>query len=181
MPPKSEQGLPSVTVDRLPDEIAPVDALVRLVTWRGTDGTIELARPLERQERAALERRVRELAPVLEPFDRERSGDTDRVAAAAGDMYGSFPSMRGVDAVARIHSLMNSMARHGLPTWAVEQACRSIQDNGYERADYDGKKRTERQWAPSDSEVAVVATRIVGKRAAAKTNALAILGAKVGR
>lgn len=151
------------------------------MTWRGTDGSIEIARPLTDVERRALTTRAAELEPALEPFDRERPGDVDRVAAAAADMYGSFPSMRGVDAVARIDSLMNSMARHGHPTWAIEQGCRSIQDEGYERADADGKKRIERQWAPSDSEVGAVVLRIVWRRSSAKKNALAILGAKVGR
>lgn len=129
-----------------------------------------------------MQKRADDLGPALEPFDRERPGDLDRVAAAAADMYGSFPSMRaeGADAIARVDSLMNSLVRHELPTWAIEQACRSIQDDGYERDD--GKKKwMERQWAPSDSEVARVAQRIVRRRSSAKANAVAILGAKVGR
>lgn len=178
LPRGSDRNLPSITADRLPADIAPIDMLSRMVTWRGTDGGIEIARPLTDGERRELARRVDELAPALLPFDRERPGDVDRVAASAADMYGSFPSMRGVDAVARIDSLMNSMARHGLPTWAIEQACRDIQDQGYQRADADGKTRTERQWAPSDSEVGVVAKGIVRLRGAAKTNAEALLGAK---
>lgn len=173
---------PSVTSDALPAEFAAIDRMSRLVTWRGTDGSIEIARALTDAERAELRKRADDLAPALVPFDRERPGDVDRVAAAAANMYGGFPSMRaeGADATARIDSLMNSLVRNGLPTWAIEQACRSIQDDGYERTD--GKKTwTERQWAPSDSEVAVVAQRIVRRRGSALADAEMILSAKVGR
>lgn len=174
---------PSLALDNLPAEISEIDRLAtRLVTWRGTDGSIEIARPLTDAERHELTKRANELEPALEPFDRARQDDLDRVAAAAADMYGSFPSMRqeGADAVARVDSLMSALVRRLMPTWAIEQACRSIQDNGYERTD--GKKKwTERQWAPSDSEVIRVAMKIVQGRATAKNNAVAILGAKVGR
>ena len=173
---------PSLTVDALPPEVAAIDRMIGLVMWQGGDGTTEIVRALTETERRELQKRVDDLTQAFDPFDRERPDDLDRVAAAAADMYGSFPSMRqeGADAIARVDSLMNSLVRSGLPTWAIERACRSIQDDGYERDD--GKKKwTERQWAPSDSEVTKIAIRIVSKRFNAKANALAILGAKVGR
>lgn len=173
-------NLPSLTLDRLPAECAPIDRLSGIVSWRGVDGSVEIARPLTDGECRALEQRKIELGRALEPFDRERPRDMDRVAEAAGDMYGSFPSMRqeGADALAKIDSLMNSLVRSLFPTWVIEQACRTIQDNGYQRSD--GKKSwTECQWAPSDSEVARVAMRIVRLRSEALTNAKAILTAPV--
>lgn len=172
---------PALTAEQLPAEALPIDGLSRMISWRGTDGSIEITRALTDTERAELVRRAADIAPALEPFDRERPGDIDRVAAAAADMYGSFPSMRaeGEDAIARVDSLMSSLVRKSLPTWAIEQACRSIHDDGYERRD--GKKTwTERQWAPSDSEVASVAKRIAWIRTEAKNNAVALLGAKIG-
>ncbi len=150
--------------------------------WRGTDGSIEIARALTEAERNELTRRASDLEPALEPFDRERRNDLDRVAEAASDMYGGFPSMRqqGADAVARANALISSLERNGLPTWAIEQACRSIQDSGYEQSN-DEKTWTEKHWPPSDAEVVKEAKKIVRLRANAKANAVAILGAKVGR
>lgn len=176
------ERLPSVTRDQLPATCSPIDLTAGLIIWRGTDGSVEIARPLKADERKALQARADELGRALEPFDRERPGDEDRVAGPALDMYGSFPSMRqeGMDAMARVDSLIASLVRHQLPTWAIEEGCRSIQDKGYERTD--GKRTwTERQWAPSDSEVARVAAEIVRVRDVARDNALAVLGAKVGR
>lgn len=175
------RNLPSPTMDNLPAEHRQeVDQLFRLVTWRGADGSIEIARPLRDEERKLLVGRAQELASCLEPFEMDRPGDMDRVAEAVGDMLGGFPSMRqeGVDAVARIDSMARSLARHLFPVWAIEQACRAIQDAGYERSD--GKRTwTERTWPPSDSEVATVARLAAFRRSAQRANALALLGAKV--
>lgn len=152
------------------------------MTWRGTDGSIEIARKLTDAERRDLQNREAEIAPALNPFDRTRSSDLDRVTEVAAFMYGSFPSMRqeGADAVARIDCLMVSLARQNVPTWAIEKACREITDQGFERTD---GKRTwiERQWAPSDSEVAGLARKIMWRLHSAKISAAGILKADAAR
>lgn len=114
-------------------------------SWQEDGKPRQLRRALTADERAALEGRRDELAPALEPFaDR----DVNRVALAVTDMFDGFPQMRSSEegAVARVDRVRHLLA--GYPAWAIEKACRMIQQRGTWR---DGK--FDRRWPPSDAEL----------------------------
>jgi hypothetical protein len=113
--------------------------------WRESGKPRTLRRPLTNLERDALQIRVAQLSPMVEPFGK---GELDLVALAIADMFGSFRSMRQTDGevIATVDATARAVAE--FPCWAIEKACRWIQSNGVWR---DGK--FDRQWPPSDAEL----------------------------
>ena len=159
------------------DRVADIDIPRRVWSALIIDGVPrEIVRPLTLDERCALEVRVARLAPAMRPFSEL---DADSVAQALADMYSSFPSMRhaGADALGRVDTAMR-VALVNFPAWAIEEACRSIQVNGYERCE-DGRCWIEKNWPPSDAGIVVVVERIVKRRADALKQAKDLLAAPV--
>lgn len=145
-------------------------------SWIPSSGPREIRRPLTGDEREALQARAAELAPALEPYP--RPSEDDRVALAIADMFGGFRSMReqGEDVLGRVQSAMRALSR--FPVWAIERGCLSIQQDGYEVEDRDGK-RVERHWPPSDPEISQAVERIVEMRRKALISAENLLSAPV--
>lgn len=83
---------------------------------------------------------------MVQPFEGQH--ETNRVMLALADMFSAFRSMRqtGEDAVAIVQSTSRSL--EDFPAWAIEKACKSIQQNGVWR---EGK--FDRNWPPSDPEI----------------------------
>lgn len=145
--------------------------------WVPDCGPRQLRRPLRDFERQALERRRDELAHTVEPYDRDVDGD--RVALALTDMFGGYTSMRqnGEEAVARVDGAMRVL--EPFPAWAIEKACEDIHRNGVFKKNGDEDGRYDRQWAPTDSEIAVIVRekrRLFGD---SYYSAVALLDAKV--
>lgn len=141
--------------------------------WTPSDGPRQLRRALSAEERAAVERRRDELAPVVAPYA-ER--DVDRVALALADMFGGFSSMRqtGDEVVARIDGARRVLSPY--PAWAIEKACAAIQSRGVFR---EGK--FDRRWPPSDAEVGEVVREELRLYGDAHGRAIALLSATVER
>lgn len=114
--------------------------------WIPSDGPRKLRRHLTATERSALVHRRQELAPWVAPFEGRQ--EANRVALAVMDMLGSFRSMRQVEeaAVAQVDAIQRLLAP--FPAWAIENACRSIQQDGVWR-----NGAFDRQWPPNDSEI----------------------------
>ncbi len=137
----------------------------------------QIIRPLRDDERAALEARKASLAPALAPY--AGGADAYRGAAALGAMFDGFRSMRvrGENAMGRLDTAMRVLKY--FPAWAVEEACASIQRDGYQVHDREKVARTERHWPPSDPEIADVVRLVVKTRDAALASATALLSASV--
>lgn len=140
--------------------------------WVPTAESRQLRRALMPAERSALEARRAELAPALEPFAGRT--ETNRVDLALVDMFGAFRSMRqtGADALAILEASRRSLTQ--FPCWAIEKACRSIQQNGVWR---DGK--FDRQWPPSDPEIIDAVRKEVRLYSDQHRNVVALLAATV--
>lgn len=139
--------------------------------WKEDGKPRLLRRVLTTNERLALERRRDELAPVMAAGS---PSDRDRIALALSDMFGGFTSMRQGDdeAAARLDSVMRVLAE--FPPWAIEKACRSIQQNGVWR-----KGRFDREWPPNDPEIAKEVRDQVRLYGDAYNEVVALLGAEV--
>jgi hypothetical protein len=113
--------------------------------WKEDGKPRRLRRPLTANERYDLEARRDELAPMLVLV---QPSQVDCVKIALADMFGSFRSMRqtGADAIAILEGTYRALSE--FPAWAIDQACKSIQQNGVWR---DGK--FDRQWPASDAEI----------------------------
>jgi hypothetical protein len=160
-------NLPRIT-DRIADLEIPRNAWSN---WIPDFGERMLRRALRQDERAALEHRRDELAPAVVPY---QDRDTDRVALALAEMFGSIPSMRhtGDEMVARVDGARRVL--RPFPAWAIEKACATIQAKGVFR---DG--RYEKQWPPSDAEIADVVRDELRLYGDAYGSAVALLAAKV--
>ncbi len=159
-------------VDRTADVLIPQTAWEN---WIPHDGPRQLRRPLRDFEREALERRRDELAPAVAPYDRRQgTADWDRVALAVTDMFGGFTSMRqsGAEAAARAEGAMRAL--QPFPAWAIEKACEEIHRNGVFR---EGKY--DKQWAPSDAEIAAVTREKLRLFGDCYNSAVALLAATV--
>lgn len=141
--------------------------------WKEDGKDRQLRRALTPDERAALEARRDELAPMVEPFHRL---DEPHVNIALADMFGSYRSMRQTGEEAMQVVMATTRSLRDFPRWAIEKACRSIQQDGVLR---DGK--FDRNWPPNDAEIVHVVRekmRVYGDRHA---SAVALLEATVGR
>lgn len=140
--------------------------------WHEAGKPRELCRALTAAERSALEARLDELLSVVQPCgDR----DVNRVALSLTDMFGGFPSLRHRDdeaVIARIDGARRILME--FPVWAIEKACRKIQMNGVWR---DGK--FDRQWPPSDAEIAAAVRDEARLYADQHRQAIALLSATV--
>jgi len=145
--------------------------------WTPQFGARQIVRPLRDDERSALEARKAQLAPALAPY--AGGADSDRVAAALAAMFDGFRSMRerGENAMGRLDTAMRVLKN--FPAWAIEEACASIQRDGYQVHDRERVSRTERHWPPSDPEIADAVRLAVKMRDAALASATALLAASV--
>ena len=181
-PPTYEPAKPLVRYDarNLPALCNPeTDLAIPQRVWSGwapSVGRREIVRALRPDERHALQARAAELKPALQPYARPL--EDDRVAQAVADMFSGFPSMRhsGEDAVGRVDSAMRALSK--FPAWAIEQGCRSIQQNGYETIQNDIAK-IERHWPPSDPEICRAVATIEKIYRAALVNSEALLAAPI--
>lgn len=123
-------------------------------------------------EREALQVRFNELAPVVAGYGGR--DEISRVGLALAEMFGAFRSMRqtGDNAMAQITAAGSAL--DSFPAWAIEKACRSIQQNGVWR---DGK--FDRQWPPSDPEIVDAVRKEVKLYADSHRSAAALLSAEV--
>lgn len=129
-----------------------------------------LRRALTDDERAALEARAAELAPVLQGHGQH---DLSRVRLALSDMIGGF-AQRQDDATvsAKVDSQQRLLAE--FPLWAIDRVCRRIRSDGYLR---DGK--VERRWPPSDPELFMMVRDVVQVYQHQLRSAAALLAATV--
>lgn len=145
--------------------------------WIETGKRRQLRRELTVAERADLERRRDELAPMMLPICR---AEAEVVRVAIEEMFGSFRSMRqsGPEAAALSDATFR-MVRE-FPAWAVEKACRGIQHLGVWRTK-DGFGAYDRQWPPNDSEIVAEVRKEVRLYGEAHRHAVALLEAEVER
>jgi hypothetical protein len=91
--------------------------------WPDDGKPVALRRGLTREEKAALQARVRELMMVLRPIS-QVSEEMKRAAEALAQMFLGFPSMRNVDAKAMITAYVQHMS--DLPLYAIRAACDDV-------------------------------------------------------
>lgn len=104
-----------------------------------------LTRQLTQTERVVIERRAIQLEAAILPF---HESETDDVAIALADLFGSYTSSRqkGDDVLAKVASCIQVLAE--FPAWAIEATCMNIRKTGYR---VDG--RLEQTFAPSDAQL----------------------------
>lgn len=144
--------------------------------WRDRDVNrkpINIARALTDDERAACERRKRDLQLGTAPY---APSEDDRVVAAISMMFGGIRSLARIDDESAV--AMAAGLRHALkpfPLWAIEAGCHALHIG---EAVLDGKALS-RSFAPNDSEVYGVIKEIVKPYRDALDNVTALLTAPV--
>lgn len=136
-----------VILNHLTDVVIPRRAMS---AWREAGKPRCLRRPLNDDERLALEERRADLEPWVIGFHK---AETDEIVVALADMYSAFPSLNSASdqaAGANIAKVMRSIEAY--PKWAIERACEKVRTKGYVRIER-GNYVTERHWPPSDPEL----------------------------
>jgi hypothetical protein len=144
--------------------------------WRDRDvdrKPINIARALTDDERAACERRKRDLQLGTAPY---APSEGDRVVAAISRMFGGNRTMARIDdesAVAVAAGLLHILKP--FPLWAIEAGCDALHEG---EAVLNGKTLSP-NYAPHDAEVRLVIKEIVKPYRDALDNVTALLAAPV--
>ena len=144
------------------------DWLTRLVCWKPQfEGEWEITRPLTEPERERLRKRVAVLEMALTPITPEQE---PTVRAAIAGMFSGFRAMRqqGEDIPSTVE--VTCVVMRDLPAWAVKEACLKVAR---------GKAELETRYAPNDTQLHLIADRLLHNHRRALHEARELLRAKV--
>jgi hypothetical protein len=163
VPIKSVADLPTV-FDREADRAIPD----RVLAWIGSDGIAEIRRALTDAERAALERRARDLRRALVPWS---NADRRQLEGELALMLGGHTSMQKLDDVAAKGLVAQYLQlTRDRPFWAVVQVCRKIRP---------GDAGIPTKYCPNEAEFNSLLRRLVSPYERQLLQAQRLLDAKV--